>query len=94
MDPFEVVVQGELFRITERIQPDGGASYDFAWLNGPADGTYGFTVAPSSGQLAATELVTQAGQFVEAFYGSGGIGETDFPGHAPAKARSNDVGQP
>ncbi|QYG11889.1 hypothetical protein KY497_00645 [Microbacterium sp. PAMC22086] len=78
------VVQGELFRVSERTQPDGGMSYDFAWLNGPAGGTYGFTLAPSSGQIAATELVAQASQFVAAFYGPGGIGETDFPDHIPA----------
>jgi hypothetical protein len=84
MDPFEVIVQGEQFRVCERTQPEGGMSYDFAWLNGPAGGTYGFALAPSSGQIAATELVAQARQFVAAFYGPGGIGETDFPNHIPA----------
>lgn len=84
MDPFEVVVQGEQFRISERTQPDGGMSHDFAWLNGPAGGTYGFTLASSSGQIAATELVAQARPFVAAFYGPNGIGETDFPDHIPA----------
>ena len=47
MDAFEVFVQGELFRISERTQPDGATSYDFAWLNGPAEGGYGFTVGRS-----------------------------------------------
>lgn len=84
MDPFEVVVQGELFRVSERTQPDGAMSYDFAWLNGPAGGTYGFTVGPSSGQIAATKLVAQARHFVDAFYAPGGIGETDLPDHIPA----------
>ena len=86
MDHFEVVVQGELFRISERTQPGGTMSYDFAWLNGPADGTYGFTVGRSSGRAAAKELVEQARQFVEAFYGPGGIGVTDFPDHTSANA--------
>lgn len=84
MDPFEVVVQGELFRVSERTQPGGGMSYDFAWLNGPAGGTYGFTVALPSGQITAAELTAQARQFVDAFYGPGGIGETDFPDRIPA----------
>jgi len=90
MDQFEVVVQGELFRISERTQPGGTMSYDFAWLNGPAEGTYGFTAGLSAGRTSATELVAQARQFVEAFYGPGGIGETDFPNHTPANAERND----
>jgi hypothetical protein len=79
MDPFEAVIQAEVFRISERTQPDGGLSYDFAWLNGPADGTYGFTMGGSA--ATAQELVEAAREFVEAFYGPGGIGETDFPTH-------------
>jgi hypothetical protein len=90
MDHFEVVVQGELFRISERAQPGGAMNYDFAWLYGPAEGTYGFTVGRSSGRTTAEELVAQARQFVEAFYGPGGIGETDFPNHTPADAERND----
>jgi hypothetical protein len=89
MDPFEVVVQGELFRISERTQPDGGTSYDFAWLNGPAGGTYGFTIGGST--AAAKELVAAARGFVEAFYGPGGIGETDFPDHTPANVQRSDA---
>ncbi|HWM17489.1 MAG TPA: hypothetical protein VNP97_12965 [Microbacterium sp.] len=90
MDHFEVVVQGELFRISERIQPGGAMSYDFAWLNGPAGGTYGFTVGRSSGRTAEQELVAAAHGFVDAFYGPGGIGETDFPDHTPANAERDD----
>lgn len=105
MDPFEVVVQGERFRISERAQPGGGMSYDFAWLNGPAGGTYGFTIGRSlgwsaeepapdadglpAGRIAAEELVTEARGFVESFYGTGGIAETDFPDHTPASAGPN-----
>ena len=92
MDPFELVVRGELFRISERIQPGGAMSYDFAWLNGPAEGTYGFTVGRSSGRTrtAAKELVRQARGFVDGFYEPGGIGETDFPNHTPANAERTD----
>lgn len=104
MDPFEVVVQGERFRISERVQPDGGMSYDFAWLNGPAGGTYGLTIGRSlgwneeaeldadelpAGRIATEELVAEAHGFVEAFYGPGGIAETDFPDHTPASAEPN-----
>jgi len=91
MDHFEVVVQGEQFRISERTQPGGTMSYDFAWRNGPAKGTYGFTVGRASGRSATTELVAQARQFVEAFYGPGGIGETDFPNHTPADTERDEA---
>lgn len=88
MDHFEVVVQGELFRISEQTQPDGAMSYDFVWLNGPAEGTYGFTMGRSS-DCAAEKLVAQIGQFLEAFYGPGGIREMDFPDHAPASEHND-----
>jgi hypothetical protein len=86
MDHFEVVVQGERFRISERTQSDGATSYDFAWLNGPAEGTYGFTIGRSSGRSDAEELIAHARGFVEGFYEKGGIGESDFPDHTPAGA--------
>ena len=86
MDHFEVVIQGELFRISERRQPGGTMSYDFAWLNGPAGGSYGFTVGRTSGLASASELVAEARRFVETFYEAGGIGEADFPNHTPADA--------
>lgn len=90
MEHCEVVVQGELFRISERPSQGGAMSYDFAWLNGPANGTYGFTLGRSSGRSTEEELVAAACEFVEAFYGPGGIGETDFPNHPPANAERND----
>ena len=43
METFEISINGELFRVSERIQSSGRPAYDFAWLNGPVDGTYGFT---------------------------------------------------
>jgi len=67
------------------------SSYDFAWLNGPAEATYGVTVGlASAGRIAENELVAKARRFVDAFYGPGGIGETDFPNHTPADAERND----
>ncbi len=96
MKPFEVTIDDELFRISERRQPDGGLSYDFAWLNGPAGGTYGFTVgkfaAGSAGhtpddtaRMTEDELLDEVRGFVESFYEPGGIGEEDFPEHIPAR---------
>lgn len=92
MNPFEVAVQGELFRVSERTPPHGGMSYDFDWFNGPANGTYGFSVAASSGQIPADELTAWARGFVDSLYAPGGIGETDFPGHIPATAERDESG--
>lgn len=90
MDHCEVVVQGELFRISERPSPGGAVTYDFAWLNGPAEGTYGFSLGRSSGRSTEEELVAAARGFVEAFYEPDGIGETDFPNYPPANAERSD----
>jgi hypothetical protein len=96
MDDFEVSIDHELFRISERHQPSGNLSYDFAWLNGPAEGTYGFTFAKTGAQsndvlrMSSEELVEEARLFVEAFYGAAGIGGEDFPDHVPAKNRGGN----
>lgn len=94
MDDMEFSVKGEVFRVSERVGPGGQTSYDFAWLNGPADGTYGFTVGRlSSGSdspsadadpgMTREQLISEAQGFITAFYGPGGIGEQDFPDHVP-----------
>lgn len=87
MEAFELSILGERFRVSERVQPSGDMSYDFAWLNGPAEGTYGFTVgrAPRGAHMEREELETAARNFVESFYEPGGIGEEDFPEHVAAK---------
>ncbi len=87
MEAFDVRIDGELFRVSERVQPGGHMSYDFAWLNGPAEGTYGFTVgcAARGAHMTRDELESAASSFVESFYGPGGIGEEDFPEHVAAK---------
>lgn len=89
MGPFEFAVDGEVFRVSERFQPDGQMSYDFAWLNGPADGTYGFTVgcAPLGARMTRDELVEAGRGFATSFYEPGGIGEEDFPEHLAQRAR-------
>lgn len=94
MEDLEFAVDNELFRVIERRQPNGMLSYDFAWLNGPNDGTYGFTVglavagtgaagSDPFARMSREQLVEEARGFVEAFYQPGGIGEQDFPGHVP-----------
>ncbi|MFJ6001845.1 hypothetical protein [Arthrobacter sp. NPDC092385] len=97
MNPFDVTVEHEVFRISERRQPNGALSYDFLWINGPADGTYGFTVGRSrpctkriipddAANMTQEELVAEVRGFVEHVYEPGGIGET-WPEHVPARDR-------
>lgn len=101
MEPFEVIVDGELFRISERRQPSGELSYDFSWLNGPGVGTYGFNanqfIASSADELLTCvpsmrrdKLVAEVRGFVNGFYEPGGVGE-DFPDHVPASSRGQDA---
>lgn len=89
MDSFEFTVDGETFHVAERLQEDGRMSYDFAWLNGPAEGTYGFTVgcSPLGTRMAREELVEAGRGFAASFYGPGGIGEEDFPEHVAQRSR-------
>lgn len=96
-----MIVDDELFHISERRQPSGALSYDFSWLNGPADGTYGFNasrfIASSADEsltsvppMTRDELVAEVRGFVKGFYESGGIGE-DFPDHVPASLRRRNA---
>lgn len=88
MDDFELSIGEELFRVSESNQPPGRLSYHFAWLNGPDEGTYGFTVGLTQPiPMSREELTAEARGFVEAFYEPGGIGEEDFPRHRPAEPR-------
>ncbi|MDQ0734782.1 hypothetical protein [Arthrobacter agilis] len=101
MEPFEVIVDDELFRVSERRQPSGALSYDFSWLNGPAEGTYGFNasrhVASSAeGTVACMpsitrdDLVEEVRSLVKGFYEPGGMGE-DFPDHLSASSRRRNA---
>lgn len=103
MDDFEISVDDEMLRISERYQPDGRLSYHYSWINGPADGTYGFTIARRGGEAAPNDpdaasrmpreaLVEQARSFLDSFYAAGGIGEEDFPDHIPARMRGTSGG--
>lgn len=98
MEDFELSVDGERFRISEQRQPHGKISYSFTWLNGPAAGTYGFTLGlvpigqdvtidevPAS--LSSERLIEEVRHFVDAFYAPGGIRDEDFPSHAAAANR-------
>ncbi|MGJ9374318.1 hypothetical protein [Nesterenkonia sp. CF4.4] len=91
MNPLEFTVDGEIFRVSERFQDDGRMSYDFAWLNGPADGTYGFTVgcSPLGARMTRGELMEAGRGFAASFYEPGGIGEEDFPEHVAPHPRSH-----
>lgn len=93
MDDPEFSIDDELFRVTGRRQSNGMMSYDFAWLNGPDGGTYGFTVGLSSApgldpaaRMTREQLMDQARGFIEGFYEPRGIGEEDFPDHMPPRA--------
>ncbi|CAO1649606.1 hypothetical protein NYA9BBAC_00432 [Salinibacterium sp. NYA9b] len=92
MDDFEFSVHGELFRVNEETHPDRVGTYQFGWLNGPAEGTYGFSIGRFAGgaaspgddihpRMSQTQLIAEARSFVESFYAPGGIGEEDFPEH-------------
>lgn len=98
MDPFQISVDGEWFRVSERGDSRSAITYDFTWLNGPADGTYGFSVeaiairdddtdSPNRTTLSREQLTAQVQGFVDSFYEEGGIGQTDFPEHVPARRR-------
>ncbi|MFH6679707.1 hypothetical protein [Clavibacter michiganensis] len=84
MEAFEVTVLGERWRIAEREPMGATPAYDLDWLDGPADGTYGFAVGGAP--LTPEQLIAEATPFVEGFSEAGGIGE-DFPGFVPARFR-------
>lgn len=80
-----IEVEGERFSITTRVQHDGQRAYDFSWLNGPCEASYGFTIGKMSrpqgipGELSRSELEEEARLFVRAFFAPDGIGPSDFP---------------
>lgn len=81
-DRSHLEVDGELFEVTTRTNPDGICAYDFTWTNGPNEASYGFTVGPSvPSQAGFTEafLEREAALFVRGFFAEGGIGPSDFP---------------
>lgn len=98
MEDFELLVEGERFRVSERLSDDGAPGYDFIWLNGPGEGSYGFSLglarlgvnavdgAVSNG-LSPAQLREQARDFVESFYQPGGIRDEDFHDHIAARIR-------
>ncbi len=85
-----VLVRGERFDITETRSKDG-VSHHFAWRNGPANGTYGFTIghAPAAApSMRSEELEAHVHSFLDAFFAPGGVGTQDFPDFAEARQRS------
>jgi hypothetical protein len=91
MEDLELVVDHEVFRVHERRRGRGAPTYDFEWLNGPGDGGYGFSarLAGIDTAFPGPQLQVEARRFVEAFYGPGGIGATDFPEHVRARERAH-----
>lgn len=99
----ELSIKGEIFHISEQLGPAGQTEYHFDWLNGPADGSYGFSVSRfAAGSESASaqampppmthqQLIAEAEGFIAAFYAPGGIGEQDFQDHAPAQPRGKTV---
>jgi hypothetical protein len=79
-----IEVEGERFEVRTRTRR-GHRAYDFTWLNGPADSSYGFTLGMTStgpaspGELSRTEIEDEARLFVRAFFSPDGIGPSDFP---------------
>ncbi|WGW13584.1 hypothetical protein LWF01_07460 [Saxibacter everestensis] len=85
MTHFEVTVDEEHFTVKSRSGPRG--TYDFGWINGPVAG-YGFSTSTSDGhRIPREDLIESIRNFLEVFYGPGGIGEEDFPEHVPAAIR-------
>lgn len=77
-----VEVEGERFDIKMRLGPDGQRFYDFSWINGPSEQTYGFTIGtntPMTHEFSPADLEEKARGFVAGFFSPGGIGETEFP---------------
>ena len=73
---------------SERLDPEGQRAYDFSWLNGPNEGSYGFTIGMTNAQshgLAPAGLEREARAFVLGFFSPGGIGDTDFPEFVAAR---------
>lgn len=73
----------ERFEVHEVAQPNGHHQYQFAWLNGPANGTYGFAIG--GGILAREGLERAAREFVSSFFEPGGVGPSDFPSFVEAR---------
>ncbi|WP_157681815.1 hypothetical protein [Microbacterium pygmaeum] len=78
-----IEVDGERFEVNESRAPNGRQQYQFDWLNGPADGTYGFAVG--GGVLTRDAIEAEARGFVTSFFGVGGIGPSDFPSFIEAR---------
>ncbi|WP_206494875.1 hypothetical protein [Microbacterium sp. KRD174] len=78
-----IEVDQERFDVREEVQPDGTYRYQFAWMNGPANGGYGFAVG--GGKLTWEALERAAQGFVRSFFEPDGIGASDFPSFVEAR---------
>lgn len=85
----ELSIKGEIFHISEQLGPAGQTEYHFDWLNGPAEGSFGFSVSRfAAGSESASaqamppmthqQLIAEAEGFIAAFYASGGIADSIY----------------
>jgi hypothetical protein len=83
-------VEGERFAVGTRVGQNGQHVYDFTWINGPAESTYGFTFGPTSPlqrDISVAELEEEARLFVRSFFSPDGIGPSDFPDFVAARRK-------
>lgn len=80
-------IEGERFTVSSRLGPDECWSYDFTWLSGPGESTYGFTIGSTSpgSEATRTALEEHARTFLESFFAPDGIGPCDFPEFVAAR---------
>lgn len=91
MSTMLIDVEGERFAVSQRLGPGGQRMYDFTWLNGPSEPSYGFTIgsgAPLQIEFSQAELEEKAAGFVHTFFSSHGIGPSDFPDFVASRHRS------
>lgn len=82
-------VEGDRFSVEVRLGPDGHRVYDFSWINGPREPSYGFTIGSTSSfsEFSSEELEAKVAAFVGNFYAPGGIGSIDFPEFVASRNR-------
>ena len=82
-------IEGDRFSVEVRLRPDGRRVYDFSWVNGPSEPSYGFTIGStsSSSEFSTEELEATVAAFVHNFYAPGGIGSVDFPEFMASRSR-------
>ncbi len=82
----KTLVEGERFVVSSSPT---WTTYESAWINGPADGTYGFVEGTNTpGGRSLTDLTEAVKAFIEGFYESGGNRDVDFPDDVAVSRRT------